>query len=156
MYQKGFSLVELIITLIVLGILVITVVPKFFTAEVFDSYTTRDRIMNALRVTQQRAMHNTGSSCHKLYFTNLTVAPPSPDNCSSAIDIINNPDYLIVAIDSTATSTTISRVDGTGVSFSQMTFDEMGTPSTNCINTCQIDLGEAKICISGVGAIYAC
>lgn len=154
--QRGFSLVELIITLVILGTLAVTVVPKFFSIESFDAFSTRDRIMTAMRTMQLRAMQNTSEPCHKLYFTDTQVAPPTPDNCSASIDVINNPDYFVIELVSAQTDTRITRKDSNNVTFNSVTFDEFGNPDLDCSNLCRIDLGEADICMSDAGGIYAC
>ncbi|WP_042146893.1 MULTISPECIES: prepilin-type N-terminal cleavage/methylation domain-containing protein [unclassified Pseudoalteromonas] len=175
----GFTLVELIITLIILGILSVTVIPKFFGPALFDSYTARDQAMSALRTMQLRAMQMTDDNkCHKFIISTDLIAPPSPitdtNTCSNTANAADNPDYLSVTLDSSRTDVTFDADNAAGSTFSQIAFDDLGKPclgnpvtftnghctSTNegnCdTNGCKITVGEVAICISGEGAIYGC
>jgi MSHA pilin protein MshC len=175
-FNLGFTLVELIIVLIILGVLSVTVIPKFFGPSLFDSYTIRDQAMSALRTMQLRAMQMTAdNSCHYINIsaTKLDLAPPTPTAipmpithvCSTAPDTVNNPDYLVVQIDSSTTDLRFEAKDGQAIatSFTYIKFDDLGRASNlNCTNTCKISIKEASlvaetaICISGQGAIYGC
>jgi len=164
----GFTLVELIITLVILGILSVTVIPKFFGPDLFDSYTARDQAMSALRTMQLRAMQNTNSDkCHQFIITADLIAPPSPIdtdyecshsdiNTASAAD---NPSYLVVELDSSRTDVTFTVNNANGASFSILKFDQLGKTNLTCMGTadyCKITVGEVGICISDQGAIYGC
>lgn len=161
----GFTLVELIITLIILGILSVTVIPKFFGPDLFDSYTARDQAMSALRTMQLRAMQMTDDNkCHKFIVSSDLIAPPSPitdtNTCSNTANAADNPDYLSVTLDSSRTDVTFDADNAAGSTFTKIEFDDLGRPTLdagNCNSTgCKITVGEVAICISGEGAIYGC
>lgn len=161
----GFTLIELIITLIILGILSVTVVPKFFGPDLFDSYTARDQAMSALRTMQLRAMQMTDDNkCHKFIISSDLIAPPSPiidtNTCSSTASSTDNPKYLSMTLDHSRTDVTFDADNAAGSTFTQIEFDDLGRPilnSGNCSTTgCKITVGEVAICISGEGAIYGC
>jgi len=161
----GFTLIELIITLIILGILSVTVIPKFFGPDLFDSYTARDQAMSALRTMQLRAMQMTDDNkCHKFIISSELIAPPSPitdtNTCSNFASSADNPEYLSVALDSSKTDVTFDADNAAGSTFTRIEFDDLGRPildSENCnITGCKITVGEVAICISGEGAIYGC
>ena len=157
MKARGFSLVELIITLVILGTLSVTVLPKFFGPSVFDSYTTRDQGLSVLRTMQLRAMQNTGAACHKIIISPTLMAPPPIDTCTNTADN-NNADYLVVALEVARTDVRFVTTDTNSNSFTVIEFDSLGRTNTtpNCSNGCRIDMGEADICINNEGAIYGC
>ncbi|MBU2969495.1 type II secretion system GspH family protein [Pseudoalteromonas sp. C2R02] len=163
--QLGFTLIELIITLVLLGILSVTVIPKFFGPDLFDSYTARDQAMSALRTMQLRAMQMTSDAkCHKFIISADLIAPPSPitdtNTCSNTANAADNPDYLSVTLDSSRTDITFDADNAAGSTFTKIEFDDLGRPTLdagNCNSTgCKITVGEVAICISGEGAIYGC
>ncbi len=72
---SGFTLVELIIVIVVIGILAITVVPRFFGGSAgTDVATAEARLMGLLRLQQQRAMQDTASCCYGIVITSTKVA----------------------------------------------------------------------------------
>ena len=153
---RGFTLIELIITLVILGILSVTAVPKFLGSSTEDAYSYRDRTLNALRTVQLRAMQNTATaSCHTLYITSTLIAPPAPDTCIGGADA-NNTDHLVVQIDTQRSDITFSALDSNANIFTQISFDALGKSNQTCTTQCRIDVGLAGVCIGGEGLIYAC
>lgn len=54
--QHGFTLVELITVILILGFLAVTVLPRFLQTSNFESRTTQDKLISAARQAQQLAM----------------------------------------------------------------------------------------------------
>ena len=54
--QKGFTLVELVVVIIVLGILSAVALPRFFDSQSFDERGFRDELITALRFAHKRAV----------------------------------------------------------------------------------------------------
>tara|TARA_R110002050_G_scaffold229622_1_gene365203 strand:+ start:780 stop:1310 length:531 start_codon:yes stop_codon:yes gene_type:complete len=72
-HQIGFTLVELVTVIILIGILAVAVLPKFDGTASYEAHTHRAQLISALRLTQQRAMQQTDNSdnyCHQLVFDN--------------------------------------------------------------------------------------
>ncbi len=153
--SRGFTLIELIITLIILGLLSIAVAPKFLGNESESAYAYRDRVLAVLRSVQLQAMHNTAAtSCHKLYVNDKLIAGPSVDTCTGEPNS-NNPDFLVVAIDSSS-DIAFSAQDSNGAAFSEFNFDPFGRIDQNCLTSCRISVAVVAVCISNEGLIYAC
>ena len=140
--NRGFTIIELITVIILIGILSVTVLPKFDGTASYEAYTHRAQLIAALRLTQQRAMQQTDSTdsyCHQLIFDN--------DSSVSRYGVANR-------LDCSVTSFTGWSPDATGfevetkyqVSFaingkanpSAITFDSMGRPVSNAslVNNC--------------------
>ena len=49
MNNRGFTLVELIITIILIGVLAVTAIPRFLGSNNEDAYTLRDRTLAMIR-----------------------------------------------------------------------------------------------------------
>lgn len=69
---QGFTLIELVIVIIVLGILAATAIPKFAKRSGFEDYTVRDQLIARLRLVQLQGMNadpsvnGTTNSCYWL------------------------------------------------------------------------------------------
>jgi MSHA pilin protein MshC len=151
-FNQGFTLIELIIVIIILGILSVTVAPKFFTAKGFSEYAYRTDAIAKLRLIQTKAMQQTNSGyCHSVLVTTTQLG--TPDNCSSS------PSFATPWQES-ASKLQIDNNDNitftTNFSGNSFLFDSMGRPS--CSAPCTITIsGEQsiKIQIESEGYIHA-
>lgn len=64
---RGFTLVELVTVLVLVGVLAVTVLPRFLTRGGFDEVIYRDRLAALLQQAQLMAMSR-ASQCHTLLF----------------------------------------------------------------------------------------
>ncbi|NRA54587.1 MAG: type II secretion system protein [Gammaproteobacteria bacterium] len=67
--QRGFTLVELVMTMILISILAVTVLPKLFGPSEFAVYAIRDQLIGQLRLSQLQALNRRGTT------QNLLVKP---------------------------------------------------------------------------------
>ncbi len=156
--NQGFTLIELIIVIIILGILSVTVAPKFFTAKGFSEYGYRTDVIAKLRLIQIKAMQQTqaipeddNSYCHSVLLTDTKLG--TPDDCD------DTPSFDSIWEDS---ATKVKIADQDNVTFSSnimgnsFSFDSMGRPS--CDAPCKITInGEQNISvqIESEGYIHA-
>ena len=54
--QLGFTLVELVTTIILIGIIAVAVLPRLFSASSFSAYTLRNEFISELRYVQLKAI----------------------------------------------------------------------------------------------------
>ena len=156
--NQGFTLIELIIVIIILGILSVTVAPKFFTAKGMTEYGYRSDVIAKLRLIQIKAMQQTeavpqanNSYCHRVLLTDKKLG--TPDDCD------NTPSFTSPWQES-ATKVKIADQDNvtfdSNITNDSFLFDSMGRPS--CTAPCIITIkGEQTISvqIESEGYIHA-
>jgi len=147
--QRGFTLVELVTVILLIGILVVSVAPKFDGTAGYEAHSHRVQLISALRLTQQRAMQQTdvtNSYCHQIVFdpdysrygipdrTNCSItAFPSPvDWVGDATGHLVDDRYLI----------TFSIIKDGAIAPEPQTvsFDWLGRPSGSCAGGCIINV----------------
>jgi MSHA pilin protein MshC len=145
--NNGFTIIELIVVILIISILAVTIVPKFFDSNGFEEFTYQAEIITKLRSIQVRAMQQTdGTQCHMVLVTSSALGIPA--NCS---DISGGwlSDTTSVVIQ---TGHEVSfDVSSGNVSF---TFNSMGIP--DCIN-CLISIvgdNSLKVKVESQGYIH--
>lgn len=150
--QKGFTLVELVTVIIVIGILAVTILPRFSGSQDFEAHSFRVQLISALRLTQQRAMQNTDFQyCNQLVIASDKYGVPDVSNCAvTSFAATFKPDATGMIVDDRYT-----------ISFSPaiVQFDTLGRPLKDCFGGCDIIVSSAveslKITIDAQGYIYA-
>jgi MSHA pilin protein MshC len=119
----GFTIIELIFVIIMIGILASTIIPKIFDASGYEEIGYQTETIAKLRAIQLRAMQDTSSTqCLLVYVTEKKLGIPdgtcTPPSFSSTVEQNNT----IVKISEQQVS---FDDQGSGYSFS---FDQMGRP----------------------------
>lgn len=88
--ERGFTLTELIVTIIVAGILAATVIPRFSGQHGFEERGFRDQTVAALRYAQKAAIALRRPVCaaftaNSLSFTVGTAPVAAPVNCGAGV-----------------------------------------------------------------------
>jgi len=63
--HKGFTLVELVTTIMLIAILSVVVLPRLITSSSYSAFTLRDEFVSELRKAQLMAMNN-GDRCYRI------------------------------------------------------------------------------------------
>jgi MSHA pilin protein MshC len=142
--QHGFSLVELIIVIVVLGIVSVTSLPKILGKGGTEEITAQDQIISVLRRMQIQAMQQTDNDCHVLQ---LSATQLTPTGCTIPVEGLS----FILPSDSE-------------LSFSPSTnlaFDSLGklTPGPTGVTTLVIlsaGVPKLNVCIESEGYIHPC
>lgn len=145
--ELGFTMIELIVVILILSILSVTVVPKFFTSTGFQEFTYQAEVITKLRSIQLRAMQQTNSSeCHTVLVTKNALG--IPENCIlTSGNWESDTTSVIIQSDHDVTFD----VSSGNYSFS---FDSMGRPSCSvCLITVEGD-SNVKIKIESEGYIH--
>lgn len=161
---KGFTTIELVVTIIILGILAASIVPRILESNGFEEHTYRNEVITKLRLLQLRAMQQTdGNHCttvslgNKSLFLFATNEPPTTPVCSNSAE----------AGEITREITRVDIATSHNVAFSysenltQFSFSQLGKP-LGCIavNPCEISItvtgqDALTITINSEGYIYA-
>ena len=165
--SHGFTLVELVTVIILIGILAVSVLPKFDGTASYEAHTQRAQLISALRLTQQRAMQQTDSGdnyCHQLIFDNTTSRYGVPNRIDCTITVFPNnwePDATGLVVED-ITFTLDGQINNIAV-----TFDNMGRPTDNpspallnncaggCIINVQSSIETLQIKIESEGYVHA-
>lgn len=170
--QTGFTLIELVTVIILIGILAVNVLPKFDGTASYEAHSHRAQLIAALRLTQQRAMQQTSPDmdlgtgdayCHHIVFDDASgvarYGVPNRLDCSDTDFTGSGWDA-----DNDLTGHQVeSRYDiAFSLSFAGsaiINFDSMGRPQGGCVDGCTIDVISAvetlKIVIEDEGYIHA-
>lgn len=86
--QRGFTLVELITVMVILGILAAVAAPRFFDSGVFQERGAADQVKAALRYGQKVAIAQ-----HKV--VSVTISTASSSNCGTNLNVGGNVDCAV-------------------------------------------------------------
>jgi len=160
--QRGFTLVELITVIILIGVLAMVALPKFSGSDNYEVYPYRAQLISALRLTQQRAMQQTlSTACHQIVFDSAQARYGVPNRVDCAIVTFPaswKPDLTGAMVDSRYDIT--FAIDGK-TNPKKIAFDYMGRPLDDCAGGCTINVKQTainevvKIKIESEGFIHA-
>jgi MSHA pilin protein MshC len=125
---RGFTLIELVLVIILIGVLAVTAAPRFFTASGYDQIAVQDQLIQLLRQAQLQTM-NASAECQTVHFgSNQAWIPTNVSTCS----VITGSEQLAL-------------------------FDSWGRPAATSATAFTIT-GESavKVCIESEGYIHAC
>jgi MSHA pilin protein MshC len=171
--NRGFTIIELVTVIVLIGILAIAVLPKFDGTASYEAHTHRAQLIAALRLTQQRAMQQTDTTdgyCHQIVFDNdsLVSRYGIPDRVDCTVTTFSGqvpewqPDATGLEVDNKYQVS--FDLDGKN-NPSAITFDSMGRPvsnvtiANNCVGGCIINIQSSvetlQIKIESEGYIHA-
>lgn len=145
--HSGFTLIELVITILLVAILSAFAIPRLLGNTEFSAQTLADQVISHLQQAQVQAInHRSGSYCVGFIATKYGL----PSNCASGLANADQSFDL-----PRATSITLS-----GNATFQINFDFLGRPiGASCNGGCQFQAISAEtvnICVEAEGYIYAC
>lgn len=129
MSSKGFTLIELVLVIVLLGVLAITAAPRFFSSAGYDQIAARDQLIQLLRQAQLQTM-NSSSACQVVHFSQNQASIPAVFNTDASCSVAATGEALGA-------------------------FDRWGKPTQTTTFTIT---GEStvKVCIETEGYVHAC
>lgn len=136
--QRGFTLIELIMTMVIVGILAVVVAPRFLGTSVFQSRGFADQVQTTLRYAQKVAIAQHRNVCVTLTANAISLKVASLDGAGSPCDsnLISSAGQASNCSSATykicAPTTAITLASSPSMSFN---FDALGsTPSRQTIS----------------------
>ncbi|CAM3870306.1 Tfp pilus assembly protein FimT/FimU [Vibrio aquimaris] len=156
-HNHGFTLVELITIVILLGIVSAYASSRFFGKSSFDAQLIEQEVLSSLRLTQLRSMNRSGFCGRWLISSNqvIQVSPTlSAGSCSTTLPTDTSDSSYVNGQEANVQLSL--EADG-NVNF--IDFDTLGRPE-QCSSDCTVTLtGQSGvqrfICINAQGGIYA-
>ena len=136
--QHGFTLVELVTVITILGLLAVAVVPRFVSTSSFETRTVEDQLISAVRQAQQLAMN-------KAIGANVQLQTDSTNH------------RIRISYDESGTQV-IDFAIASNVSLSASTigFLKNGDANLASSTTIAITPGTRNVCVETTGYAYAC
>jgi MSHA pilin protein MshC len=119
--QCGFTLIELVMTLIIVGILSVVVVPKMFVKSVFQSRGLTDQVQASLRFAQKMASAQHRFVCATFTSTSLSLTTGATNTCGTAVASLSGSGNYVINAPSGITIT---------ASTTLFSFNSLGQPRT--------------------------
>ncbi|REL36678.1 type IV pilin protein [Thalassotalea euphylliae] len=152
--QVGFTLLELIVTIIIIGVLAATILPRFTGSDGFEEYSYRTQAIAILRNAQQRAMNQDASACNRILIDSTRLGIPDNANCNGFTSDFGDRDNDFTRLTELTASDNVTF--STSASNGLISFDKWGVPS--CGNNCSIEIKGTEtltILIESQGYIHA-
>ena len=133
--SAGFTLVELIMTMIIIGIISAVAIPRFFDTDVFRARGFADQVQAALRYAQKVAIAQHRNVCVEVTAGTITLKIASTSGAASVCDtpLIFSDGGNSITSPSAAITITLAPAAPATFSFDALgrPYDELGTtPST--------------------------
>lgn len=129
--QHGFTLVELVMVMIIVGILAVFAAPRFFDADIFKSRGFADQVQASLRYAQKVAIAQRRNVCVAMTAGDITLTIASASGAASACDtnLISPTGESPYKINTPSASITLSPVQTFIFNALGKPFDTLGNPS---------------------------
>lgn len=123
--QRGFTLVELVMAIVIVGILAVFVAPRIFDANLFKARGFADQVQATLRYAQKEAIAQRRFVCVSFTATTVSLFTGPTISCGTPFPSISGSGNYVVT--SPSSSITISPVPAS------LAFNGLGQPNAQAI-----------------------
>ena len=160
--SRGFTLIELVVVILLVAILSIYALPRFFSSADIEPLDYRERLVGLLRLAQLQAMEQ--GPCHKVLFSGRQFGIPRQSYTSTSCDAslpaagqsYAAPHFGLTAEEASALMLTLGNTP------SYIDFDYWGRPLINgalISTTYRLSIATdytLAVCLEPEGYIHAC
>ncbi len=150
----GFSLIELVIVVLLIGVLTVTLLPRFFGKDGVSEFVARDQVVSLLQTVQIKAMQQTSGGCHSLEISSSVLAIQAVNGCIAEPDSA----FYFSSPDPNVTLSLVSWDGGSVLTSSILSFDANGRPVLPTSSGYRVRISADSIldiCVESQGYIHA-
>lgn len=157
--RNGFTLVELVVVILIMGIMAISVYPRFISADSETAQSQRDILLALSHLVQLQSMQDTVNSstlCPTIVLsaTQAGIATTNPCLASASFSAdVNDPNQIQFGSEASLA------VSGATLPL-LLKFDSWGRPTGACANGCTFTMTQSsatfKVCLHASGFIQSC
>lgn len=151
--EGGFTLVELIVTLILVGILAAVAIPRFMGPGGFDARGFQDQVITAIQFARQQAVAQRRQVCVTVTAGGVTIAralAPPPGVCGATP--LLNPTTGAAYVIAPPAGVVLARVGVPALPL-VLTFDPLGQPSAGAVLSVTGDVVRCVNVEAGTGYV---
>ncbi|MCB1644174.1 MAG: prepilin-type N-terminal cleavage/methylation domain-containing protein [Pseudomonadales bacterium] len=156
--MKGFTVIELVVTLVLISIVSVTAYSRWFDTSSFDATTLRSGVLSAARVAQRIALSHatavvtlTVSRSGDQYTASVTETIGSVSQTAFSASIVTDTAVTASAGGSTQTLSSSVPLQLTFDSLGNVTAVVLGAVTTTGSQGVQLVTGSLPLCVSPVG-----
>jgi MSHA pilin protein MshC len=120
-HQRGFTLVELITIMVIVGIMAAVAIPRYFSRNTFDSRAFHDQVISTLRYAQKAAIAQHRFVCVTFTTTSVSLSHGTTVACSSG-GLTSPTGVTPYTVTATAAGVTLS-------GYANFSFNRLGSPT---------------------------